>query len=154
MFRCHVCKEEEATLYCTRCGKPACPNCLSEGICWSCSRPDIPQIQNPTQHIQEELAKWNWGGFGCSSFWAAAMNRWGWFFLGFIPFVAWFVEIYLGFNGNKLAWESRRWNSFEQFQETQRIWGIWGKVFFGIYVVYVVVLVGIRATSVLGPSVS
>jgi len=141
MFKCHVCKEEEATSYCTQCGKPTCPNCLSEEVCWACSRPGIPQQPDRTQQLQLELGKWNWGGFGCCFIWAAAMNLWGWFVLGLLPVVSWFASFYLGVYGNRLAWQSRRWASFEQFKETQRIWNVWGIVFaifaaFGLVIIW------------------
>lgn len=38
--------------------------------------------------------------------------------------------IYFGFNGRKIAWKKRKWESLSQFQKTQRVWDIWGIIFF------------------------
>lgn len=123
----------------------------------------IPKQQIPVlQSLTPELTKWNWGAFGCSIFWAAAMKQWGWFagFLVFFvlslfpiapivmllsPIASWIASIYLGINGSKLAWKSRDWSSIQQFNDTQKVWGIWGKVLFGISVLYIVVLIIIGA---------
>lgn len=99
-----------------------------------------------------EVVGWNWGAFQLSLFWAAAMNRWGWFAAilvahpltcGLFGLVA---AIHLGMKGNELAWESRQWQSVEHFLDTQRVWNAWGKglfiasvILFGLYMLLMLI---------------
>jgi serine/threonine-protein kinase len=36
------------------------------------------------------------------------------------------MAIILGIKGNEWAWQSKKWDSIEQFQRKQRIWLYWG----------------------------
>jgi RNA polymerase subunit RPABC4/transcription elongation factor Spt4 len=103
---------------------------------------------------QPGIAGWNWGAFQLTLFWAAAMNRWGWFAALLIANPLTFglfglgASIYLGVKGNELAWESRQWLSLEQFLDTQRVWNAWGKALFivsavlcGLYLLAAVIMV-------------
>lgn len=45
------------------------------------------------------------------------------------------AAIYLGINGNRLAWRSRDWTNARQFKDTQSRWAIWGKVSFALLLV-------------------
>ncbi|MBI3231352.1 MAG: hypothetical protein HYZ45_14665, partial [Burkholderiales bacterium] len=33
--------------------------------------------------------------------------------------------IYLGINGRELAWQNKRWESVEHFQQVQKKWSAW-----------------------------
>jgi len=47
MFKCHVCKQQEAALQCPKCGRPVCPNCFSDGQCWEChSKANAQNVRN------------------------------------------------------------------------------------------------------------
>lgn len=79
-------------------------------------------------YVPDEVRGLSWGGF--------LMNWiWGLFNGTFIalatllPFVGFFVCIYLLFKGRELAWRNRRWDSIEHFNRVQRRWGQAGLVF-------------------------
>ena len=76
--------------------------------------------------LPPELRKWNWGAFFLALFWSAAMRQWFWFALCFIPYVSIIPHIYLAIKGNELSWQSRNWESLEQFKATQDAWKRWG----------------------------
>jgi|SRR5579871_1972231 len=87
-----------------------------------------------------ERRKWSWGAFGLSGIWCLAHGMTGGgllllvcYGLGFVPiYQILFLPVYvlaciwLGFSGNRLAWQKRRYNSINQFLQTERIWGYWG----------------------------
>lgn len=88
--------------------------------------------------VPHEIKRWNWGAFFLNWIWSIAHGVWiG--LLSLVPFVGFFVAIYLGAKGNELAWRNRRWDSPESFLRTQRKWGIAGAVVAGISVVLMVV---------------
>ena len=106
--------------------------------------------------LPSELRQWNWGAFLLAMFWSAAMRQWFWFTLWFALSVIFYVSIipnnnvalfwsaamtqwffyircvsiiphiYLASKGNELSWESRHWDSLEQFKATQEVWKKWG----------------------------
>jgi len=99
-------------------------------------------------YVPDEIKGWNWGAFQCSLLWAAAMNRWGWFAVCFIPYCgAWIAAIYLGIKGNELAWQSRQWRNIEHFKETQAVWNSWGKALFAISIVVFILYVIVAASN-------
>jgi hypothetical protein len=98
-------------------------------------------------HSRNEVGFWNWGGFGFTIIglgfiWAWSMRLW-WQgavclvmlllfpflaltdFSGLPAFVCICLSIYLGLNGSRLAWESRRFISVRDFQYIQTAWGWW-----------------------------
>ncbi len=109
--------------------------------------------------IPSEVAqnKWSWAGFLSGIFWMCSHRLLYpaliWLALFIISFVAkpigntvasigdLCLYIYLGVNGNRLAWEHRRFESVEQFRTVQKIWvrvdlafivlGILGVLIFG-----------------------
>ncbi len=84
--------------------------------------------------------------------WSFANNVWiG--LLALIPALGLVMVFVLGFKGNEWAWQSRRWESVEQFQSVQRSWAIWGTVIGVIgLVVYSAIYVYITATNTPAPS--
>jgi hypothetical protein len=56
--------------------------------------------------------------------------------LGFIPFVGWIASLGLGLwagvNGYRWAWESGRFSSLYEFDETERAWNYWGAAWFAV----------------------
>ncbi|HZT44052.1 MAG TPA: GYF domain-containing protein [Chthonomonadaceae bacterium] len=96
-----------------------------------------------------EAMGWSWGAFGVNWIWCLAHNQ---VLLGicililnFIPFIGGLVTlgiaIYLGINGNKLAWQKRRYESLQQFQTVERIWGKWGIGLFILSILLVIVYI-------------
>jgi hypothetical protein len=81
------------------------------------------------QAINDVLRRWNWGAFFFGWIWGIA-HRIYWPLVTLIPFIGWFAALVicfvLGVNGNRWAWESRQWESLEEFRRVQRNWAKWG----------------------------
>lgn len=83
--------------------------------------------QGPTAALPPEVEQmgWSWGGFGLNWIWGIG-NKTMIALLALIPCVNIFVAIWLGLSGHKLAWQNRRFDSLQQYQETMRSWNTWG----------------------------
>jgi uncharacterized Tic20 family protein len=92
---------------------------------------DYSPYNNPSgtrASVPKEIKGWNWGAFLICFFWSIGNNVW----IGLLsatPFVGLFVAIYMGINGNELAWKNKRWESVEHFKSTQKNWTIAGVIF-------------------------
>lgn len=91
---------------------------------------------------------WGWGPFFFTGIWGIFNNVWisllAWIPIGPIGII---MAIVLGINGRKWAWQKKKWDSVEQFNEVQRKWskagviiGIlfllaWLAIFFVVFVV-------------------
>ena len=75
--------------------------------------------------IPDEVKGWNWGAFGLPVIWGLYHGVWI-SLLSFIPIFGIAFNIYLGLEGNELAWKKNKWVSTEQFRKSQRKWMIWG----------------------------
>lgn len=77
------------------------------------------------QGLPPSISRWSWGGFFFGWLWAVT-NRIYWPLIVFIPFIGWFatliVNIVLGINGNKWAWERDSWESVDAFERVQFTW--------------------------------
>ena len=94
--------------------------------------------------VPPEVQRWNGGAFFLTWIWAIGNRLWIWALIGIIASALSLipsdntvalgaaytyqivVSIVLGLKGNKWAWQSKKWNSVEQFQRTQRKWLNWG----------------------------
>ena len=91
--------------------------------------------------LEQNLNKWNWGAFFCGWLWAVCHKLY-WpliiIVVGFIPYLGQIIQIvfavWLGINGNSIAWKSRRYKSFGEMRHKQKIWGWVGLVVFSISV--------------------
>jgi hypothetical protein len=83
----------------------------------------------PISIIPPEIGEWNWGAAGLSLIWGLSHRVWI-SLLVFVPIVNIFFWIYLGINGNELAWRADKWESVESFKQTQNKWKPWGIIFF------------------------
>jgi len=90
-----------------------------------------------------KLRKWNWGAFLLAPVWTLANKLEMWTILCFVPFVNIGVLFYLGYNGNRLAFEKSNIDSVDDFMVIQNIWGRWGvRIFwFGIVLGFVATIV-------------
>jgi hypothetical protein len=78
------------------------------------------------EEFPQELKRFNWGAFLLNWIWGIMHKQ----YLTLLYFVACFIpvigplaiSIWFGFAGNKWAWESKNWNSIEEFNEAQRSW--------------------------------
>ena len=80
---------------------------------------DEKQIDDATK---QKLDQWNWGAFLLAPFWTLANKLESWTILCFIPVINIGVSIYLGYNGNKLAFP-KSLNSVDDFMTIQKEWG-------------------------------
>jgi len=92
---------------------------------------------------KEKLRKWNWGAFLLAPIWALANKLETWSILCFIPLVNIIVLFYLGYNGNRLAFEKSKIDSVDDFMIIQKDWGLWG-----IRIFWLVLLGGLIALIV------
>ena len=79
----------------------------------------------PGAQLPAELQGVNFGAFLLNWIWAIANNYW----LGLlclVPCVGVVMQFVLLFKGNEYAWQSRRWDSVQQFKEVQHKWMLWG----------------------------
>ncbi len=106
------------------------------GIIYLSKREELPNMKfdprsgkGNASEVPAEINHWSWGAFGMNWIWGIVHHVWI-SLLVFIPFVNFFVVIYLGFAGNKLAWQADKWESVEKFLESERKWKPWGIFFF------------------------
>lgn len=77
--------------------------------------------------VPPELQGWNWGAFLLTWVWGIGNRVWlALLALIPMPLVALAMAILLGVKGNEWAWQSKKWDSIEQFRRRQRIWLYWG----------------------------
>lgn len=82
--------------------------------------------------IPKEIEKWNWGAFLITFFWGIWHKQWILSLLWLIPGLNIIISILLGIKGSKWAWQSKKWESVDQFQEAQKNWGFWGLIIVGL----------------------
>lgn len=75
---------------------------------------------------KEKLRKWNWGAFFLAPIWALANQLDKWTILCFVPLVNIGVMFYLGYYGNKLAFQKSKIDSVDDFMVIQKGWERWG----------------------------
>ena len=88
-------------------------------------KPDKNDVENKSSD-REKLRKWNWGAFLLTPVWTLANNLEIWTILCFVPFVNIGVMFYLGYNGNRLAFDKSKIGSLDDFMIIQKNWGLWG----------------------------
>jgi hypothetical protein len=77
--------------------------------------------------VENELRKWNWGAFLLGPIWGIGHGVFR-SLLTLVPIYGIYEWIMLGRQGNRWAWEQRRWDSIESFRKTQRKWAMWGAI--------------------------
>jgi hypothetical protein len=83
--------------------------------------------QGPSSPVPPEIQDWNWGAFFLTWVWGVGNKVWlSLLALIPVPLVGLGMSILLGIKGNEWAWQSKKWESIEQFRRTQRIWMYWG----------------------------
>jgi len=74
----------------------------------------------------QELGGFNWGAFLMGWIWTLGMSNVIGFLLCF--FLGIIGNIIVGIKGNEWAWQSRKFDSVEQFRAVQHTWAVWGVV--------------------------
>ena len=75
--------------------------------------------------VPTEIRGLNWGAFCIPLLWGIFNKVWP-AVLSLVPIVGFVMSFILLVKGNEWAWQSRRWDSIEQFKSTQRKWMYWG----------------------------
>ena len=151
-MNCAYHPEVDAVGTCVNCGRPVCAECktvLGEKIhCNPCAEKLFASStqaagntsgQGNLAVIPREISGWNWGAFLLSWIWGIGNNVWI-ALLALIPYVGFIMAIVLGVKGSEWAWENKRWDSIEHFKATQRKWAYWGIGFFGIVILFYILL--------------
>jgi hypothetical protein len=77
--------------------------------------------------VPPEIKEWNWGAFFLTWIWGIGNRVWlALIALVPVPLVGLAMMVLLGIKGNEWAWQSKKWESLEQFRHRQRIWMYWG----------------------------
>jgi hypothetical protein len=134
---------ENSCPYCKNIIRPdyrVCPYCKAD------LNPANTSGQRLSAIVPFELQGWNWGAFLLTWIWGIGNSVWM-ALLALIPFplVALAIACILGVKGNEWAWQSKRWDSIEQFRKTQRTWMIWGII---ALLAPIVLLIGIALIAV------
>jgi hypothetical protein len=83
-----------------------------------------------------QIQGWNWGAFLLNWIWAIGNNVWiG--LIALIPAASLVMAIILGVKGNEWAWQSRKWQSVEQFRRTQAVWTMWAVIILVFWVLMI-----------------
>jgi hypothetical protein len=101
-----------------------------------------PQLSEDAR-IAIELSKWNWGAFLLTWIWGI-FNGVARSFMVLIPIYGLYEWVMLGKNGNRLAWETKRWQTIDAFHKTQRRWAIWAWVG---WVLLILIIIGSTTNS-------
>lgn len=87
----------------------------------------------------DEIKGWNWGAAAFTWIWGTTYGVWL-SFLAFVPYFSYVWMIVLGIKGNQWAWESRQWESVDEFKKSQNKWKPWGMaVLLGPIILFVIV---------------
>lgn len=148
-------------MFCTSCGTPAtggdafCGKCGKPVAGGASADPATQQYGGPMKQpmmaprldsdIPEGVKGWSWGAFLLSWIWALGNRTWiG--LLALVPYVGFFVAIWLGVKGREMAWKNAEWDSVEHFNRVQRLWSVWAVILiFGIGGLGIVAAVAIPA---------
>jgi hypothetical protein len=84
--------------------------------------------QGKVDEIPDGVEGWSWGACLLTWVWAIGNNTWVGL-LALLPYVGLVMSIILGYKGRKWAWQNKKWQSVEHFQDVQRKWTLWGIVF-------------------------
>ncbi|MCE5198971.1 MAG: hypothetical protein ABFD54_10345 [Armatimonadota bacterium] len=88
----------------------------------------------PNLGVPSEIkGKLNWGACFLTPLWSVFHNVWiG--LLSVVPALGLVMHILLLVRGNEWAWQSRQFQSVDEFFQVQRAWAIWGWIWFGCLV--------------------
>lgn len=162
-MKCAVHVDREAIGACCSCSSYVCQECKAsiEGqiYCNRCVQvrlktggwPGQTRIVEPYASglgsgtpVPPEVKRWSWGGFLLTWIWGIGNNVWISLLalLSIIPWVGWIagltMRIILGIRGNEWAWQRKKWDSIEHFNQIQRRWMWWGIAGIAAYIMLVI----------------
>jgi hypothetical protein len=164
-MKCAIHPDRDAVGSCCGCGSYVCPECKADIggqiYCNQCLEARLTTGSWPGQTsivvtyasamganspVPPDIKGWSWGGFLLTWIWGLGNNVWISLIavLGFIPYIGWAISltmsIILGVRGNQWAWQHKKWDSIEHFQNTQRKWRWWGISIIVAYIIFAIAL--------------
>ena len=107
------------TRFCPYCGVEITPRTRK---CKNCGQ----MLVRPKNSIPSEIEKFNWGAFLLNWIWGIMHKKYItllYFPACIIPIIGPLaISIWFGVQGNKWAWNSKTWNSVQEFNENQQNW--------------------------------
>ena len=88
-------------------------------------RTTIREEDNTQAVDKRKLDKWNWSPLLFGPGWTVANKLDKWTVFYFIPPINLIIAIYLGFNGNRIAFEKSTIGSIDDFMVVQEKWSTW-----------------------------
>ena len=110
---------------CPRCQLPVkkerqyCPHCNLEIGTHNTSGTGYSAV------VPDEIKGLNWGAFFIPVVWGVFHKVWL-SVLCLVPIAGLILPFFLLVKGNDWAWQSKHWDSIEQFKRTQKKWMYWG----------------------------
>jgi uncharacterized membrane protein YidH (DUF202 family) len=89
-----------------------------------------------SNHYPVSTEKLNWGAFLLTPFWTFHHKKYLFTILSCIPYIGLISSIIALIYGNKWAWESKEWNSEEEFIDIQNRWK-----YIGLIVIVIITIV-------------
>ena len=148
-------------MYCVNCGEKHNQNakfCNKCGEAMTFKKEANENLLNKEKMTSFQSQIINSGSWGATLgiFYLIGMQAWTWLliYIGVYILSAFMIGIpgiilffYLVFKGKSIAWQTRKWENFDQFLNVQRIWDKWGKIYY--IVVVVIGIIGILAAMIL-----
>lgn len=115
----------EGGQFCTGCGKPALATATVAAPYAGQARVNLGKPGDvSTGAVPDGVKGWSWGAFLLNWIWAIGNRTWiG--LLAMVPYIGFFVALWLGFKGREMAWKNREWDSVEHFNRVQKKWSSW-----------------------------
>lgn len=96
--------------------------------------------------VPDEVKGWSWAAFLLNWIWATNNKVWiG--MISFVPYLGIVMMFILGAKGREWAWQSRRWESTEEFNRIQKKWSFWAVAISGIMVFLVLLIIVLASLS-------
>lgn len=97
--------------------------------------------------VPEEIKGWNWAAFLMGPFWAIGHSVW----IGLLCFVVGIImNIILGIKGGEWAWQNRKFDSVEHYNQVQKVWLKWGIVLWILGVIFWILYFAVFAAMFFG----
>lgn len=100
--------------------------------------------------VPEEVKGWSWGGFFLTWLWGVFNGVWLSLLALIVPWPV--MNVVLGVKGRELAWQSKHWDSVEQFRSTQKKWDIWGVIISLLIIPAIIVILVLTVVVAINPA--
>ncbi len=114
--------------YCPKCGVENQDNGVFCSKCGTNMNIAPSQTKEHSGAVPEDIKGWNMGAFMQPVVWGIANEVYEslWFLTVIIPFIGWLaafaIMIWMGINGNELAYKKKKWDTTDDFKKCQNTW--------------------------------